>query len=71
MQRMEQRRQRATEHGGAGSRPDSADLVADLGWVRLQSAVDEAEAESFPASDPQSSWAGPDRASLPWGDAEQ
>ena len=35
-------------------------------WDRLQSAVDEAEVQSFPASDPQSSWAGPDRESLAW-----
>jgi hypothetical protein len=33
-------------------------------WDHLQSAVDEAEVESFPASDPHSSWAGPDRGSL-------
>ena len=35
-------------------------------WDRLQSAVDEAEVQSFSASDPQSSWAGPDRESLAW-----
>jgi len=27
----------------------------------LDAEVDEAEVESFPSSDPQSSWAGPDR----------
>ena len=30
----------------------------------IDEAIDEAEKESFPASDPQSSWAGPDPAAL-------
>ena len=42
-----------------------------LEWDRLQSALDEAEVQSFPASDPQSSWAGSDRGRLPWWDDEQ
>lgn len=67
---MEQRQQHTTEHGHGGSR-SAADVGADLGWARLQSAVDEAGFESFPASDPQSSWAGPDRGSLPGRDDEQ
>jgi hypothetical protein len=38
----------------------------------VDDAIDEAEVESFPASDPQSSWAGPDqgvRASEPLSEA--
>jgi hypothetical protein len=30
----------------------------------IDAAIDEAEKESFPASDPQSSWAGPDPVAL-------
>jgi hypothetical protein len=30
----------------------------------IEEAIDEAEKESFPASDPQSSWAGPDPVAL-------
>ncbi|HVB93285.1 MAG TPA: hypothetical protein VND67_03120 [Acidimicrobiales bacterium] len=30
----------------------------------IDEAIDEAEKESFPASDPQSSWAGPDHPGL-------
>jgi len=44
--------------------------LSGLDWDRLQSALDEAEEESFPASDPQSSWAGSDRGRLPWWDDE-
>jgi hypothetical protein len=52
---------------------DQRDSTAspDRGWEHLQSAVDEAEVQSFPASDPQSSWAGSDRDRLPWWDDEQ
>ena len=52
---------------------DQRDSTAspDLGWEHLQSAVDEAEVQSFPASDPQSSWAGSDRDRLPWWGDEQ
>ena len=32
---------------------------------QLDEAIDEAEDESFPASDPQSSWAGPDLSAHP------
>jgi hypothetical protein len=64
---MEQRQQHTTEQGDGGNRS----APADLGWVHLQSAVDEAEVQSFPASDPQSTWAGPDRSSLLWSDDEQ
>ena len=32
---------------------------------QLDEAIDEAEDESFPASDPQSSWAGPDPSTHP------
>jgi hypothetical protein len=35
-----------------------------LGDHPIDEAIDEAEKESFPASDPQSSWAGPDPAAL-------
>jgi hypothetical protein len=34
----------------------------------VDAAVDEAEEESFPSSDPQSSWAGPDTPQEPGGD---
>lgn len=37
------------DHGPEGAHPDDE-------------TIDEAEKESFPASDPQSSWAGPDMA---------
>jgi hypothetical protein len=60
VQRMEHRQHDTTEHDHGGSRS-----AADLGWARLQSAVDEAEVQSFPASDPQSSWAGPDLVGRP------
>jgi hypothetical protein len=33
----------------------------EAGSVHVDEAVDEVEQESFPSSDPQSSWAGPDR----------
>lgn len=58
----------------AGERDPGGDATVspERGWDRLQSAVDEAEVESFPASDPQSSWAGPDRDNLPRrGDAQK
>jgi hypothetical protein len=35
----------------------------------IDEAIDEAERESFPASDPQSSWAGPDPVALASGSA--
>lgn len=64
---MDERRQRTTETvPGAGPGVSSG-----LEWDRLQSALDEAEAESFPASDPQSSWAGSDRGRSPWWHDEQ
>jgi hypothetical protein len=58
---------------GSGLHAGGKDSIVspDLGWEHLQSAVDEAEAQSFPASDPQSSWAGSDRYSLPWWGDEQ
>lgn len=58
----------------AGERDSRGDptVSPERGGDRMQSAVDEAEVESFPASDPQSSWAGPDRESLPRrGDAQK
>jgi hypothetical protein len=65
---MEEAKQRSSGlHAGATDSKESPDLA----WEHLQSAVDEAEAQSFPASDPQSSWAGSDRYSLPWWDDEQ
>jgi hypothetical protein len=65
---MPDRQQHETEHvvSGAGSAAPE-----DPEWEHLQSAVDEAEVQSFPASDPQSSWAGSDRGSIPWWDEEQ
>jgi hypothetical protein len=60
---MDERSQPSTEPGpGVPSGPE---------LERLQSALDEAEVQSFPASDPQSSWAGSDRDGLPWWDDEQ
>jgi len=59
---------RTTETGPGTTGPS---VSPGLEWDRLQSALDEAEVQSFPASDPQSSWAGSDRGRLPWWDDEQ
>jgi hypothetical protein len=40
--------------------PDMLDDHAGSSLRPVDEAIDEAEEESFPASDPQSSWAGPD-----------
>ena len=62
---MEESKRRTT---GQDVEEGDSTRFSDRGWDRLQSAVDEAEVQSFPASDPQSSWAGPDRDGLPrWG----
>jgi hypothetical protein len=61
---MDEGRHRTTETGPPTTAPEPD-------WDRLQSAVDEAEVQSFPASDPQSSWAGSDRGSRPGWDDEQ
>jgi hypothetical protein len=58
---MQEGQEYTTEPGNAG---EGASPPGPL-WDHLQWAVDEAEVESFPASDPHSSWAGPDRGSLP------
>jgi hypothetical protein len=63
---MDERGQHATESVPGPTDPDAAN---GLDWDHLQSALDEAEVQSFPASDPQSSWAGSDRGRLPgWND---
>lgn len=41
-----------------------SDDHARSGVHPIDEAIDEAEKESFPASDPQSSWAGPDPVAL-------
>jgi hypothetical protein len=60
---MEEGKQRSSGLQAGGKHSTAS---PDLGWEHLQSAVDEAEVQSFPASDPQSSWAGSDRDRLPW-----
>ena len=65
---MPERQQHESEQVVGGSGPAA---LADPEWEHLQSAVDEAEVQSFPASDPQSSWAGSDRGGIPWWDEEQ
>lgn len=65
---MDEGRNRITQTGRGTT---SAGESSELDWDRLQSALDEAEVESFPASDPQSSWAGSDRGRLPgWADEQ-
>jgi hypothetical protein len=61
---MDEGRHRTTETGPGPTAPEPD-------WDRLQSALDEAEVQSFPASDPQSTWAGSDRGRLPGWDDEQ
>jgi hypothetical protein len=58
---MQERQESTSEPGNAGEGASPPGALSD----HLQWAVDEAEVESFPASDPHSSWAGPDRGSLP------
>lgn len=60
-------------HGTTETGPGATGASGSSGheWDRLQSALDEAGAQSFPASDPQSSWAGSDRGRFPWWDDEQ
>ena len=65
---MDEGRNRTTETGPGTTSPGE---LSELEWDRLQSALDEAEVQSFPASDPQSSWAGSDRGRLPGWDDEQ
>jgi hypothetical protein len=65
---MDEGRHRTTETGQGTTDAGASD---EIDWDRLQSALDEAEVQSFPASDPQSSWAGSDRGRLPWWDDEQ
>jgi hypothetical protein len=61
---MDDGRHRTTE-------TDPGTVAPEIEFDRLQSALDEAEVQSFPASDPQSSWAGSDRGRIPWRDDEQ
>ena len=65
---MDEGRHHTTETGPGTTDTGASD---EIDWDRLQTALDEAEVQSFPASDPQSSWAGSDRGRLPWWDDEQ
>ncbi|HEX3567602.1 MAG TPA: hypothetical protein VHU17_19730 [Acidimicrobiales bacterium] len=65
---MDEGRHRTTETGPSTTSPSES---PGPDWDRQQSALDEAEVQSFPASDPQSSWAGSDRGRLPGWDDEQ